>query len=336
MGTPSNISPSPNSAKEREALEAWVKSHQLVLDLLLDAYCVVDNANRVTHFNVAFTELCGESYRKVTKIGDFCALVHTEFCPDKCPAAQVRGTKKAIRWDEVRGASKAFPELNMILSAVPIVNEAGQGLGSLVTIRNVTAEMQLQKKYDERKRESIIDGLTGLYNKVYAEEYLASMLRTALRDTHQISIVMCDIDHFKKVNDTHGHQAGDFVLARVAQLLKGESRDSDAIGRFGGEEFIALLYKSDPPGAKIFSERFRKKIETTQFIYEGTRIPLTVSLGTSSFGAVWKAGMDPTAIAKDLVHRADTALYFAKRNGRNQTCQWESLPAKDQELKKAS
>lgn len=336
MGTPSNISPSPNSAKEREALETWVQAHQKVLDLLLDAYCVVDNANRVTHFNVAFTELCGESYRKVTKIGDFCALVHTEFCPDKCPAAQARTSKKVMRWDEVRGASKAFPELNMILSAVPIEDDAGKILGSLVNIRNVTAEMLLQKKYDERKRESIIDGLTGIFNKVYSEEYLISMIRNSLRDTQPISAVMCDIDHFKKVNDTYGHQAGDYVLARVAGILKGESRDSDAVGRFGGEEFVALLYKNDPAGAKVFAERFRKKIEATDFIYEGTRIPVTISLGTATFHSAWKAGMDPTTIAKDLIHRADTALYFAKRNGRNQCCQWETLPAKQQEIKKAS
>ncbi len=336
MGTPSNISPSPNSANERERLEAWVQKNQGILDLLLDAYCVVDSGNRVTHFNVAFTELCGESYRKVTKIGDFCALVHTEFCPDKCPAIQVRGSGKAVRWDEVRGASKAFPDLNMILSGVPIKDDADTVLGSLVTIRNVTAEMQLQKKYDERKRESIIDGLTGLFNKAYSEEYLASMMRSALRDTQPITVVMCDIDHFKKVNDTYGHQAGDFVLARVAQILKGETRETDAVGRFGGEEFVSMLYKSEPVGAKVFAERFRKRVESTEFLYEGTRIPVTISVGTASLKAIWKPGLDPTALAKDLVHRADTALYFAKNHGRNRCVQWESLPPADQELKKAS
>jgi diguanylate cyclase (GGDEF)-like protein len=338
MGTPSNISPSPNSAEERAKLELWVQEHQSLLDLLLDAYCVVDRSNRVTHFNVAFTELCGESYRKVTKIGDFCSLVHTEFCPDRCPAKQVMTSPKAIRWDEVRGASKAFPELNMILSGVPIKGSDGRMLGSLITIRNVTAEMLLQKKYDERKRESLIDGLTGLFNKVYAEEYLAGMVKTSLRDSIPMSVIMCDVDFFKKVNDTHGHQAGDFVLTRVAQILKSESRDTDAVGRVGGEEFMAVLYKNDPVGARTFAERFRKHVESTVISYQGTQIPITISIGTASFGEIWKPGMDPAVIAKDLIRRADAALYAAKRGGRNRSCQWETLPATDQkqQLKKAS
>jgi diguanylate cyclase (GGDEF)-like protein len=336
MGTPSNILPSPNSAAERAELDAWVKQNQVVLDLLLDAYCVVDSANRVTHFNVAFTELCGESYRKVTKIGDFCSLLHTELCPERCPAKEVAHSKKAVRWDEVRGASKAYPDLNMILSGVPLRTADGRTLGSLLTIRNVTAELLLQRKYDERKRESIIDGLTGLFNKVYSEEYLVGMVKNSLRDSHPVTVVMCDVDHFKKVNDTYGHQAGDFVLARVSALLKGESRDTDAVGRFGGEEFIAMLFKSDPVGARVFAERFRKRVESTTFTYEGTVIPITISIGTASFSEVWKPGMDTVVIAKELIHKADTALYYAKRNGRNQSRQWENLPTQDQELKKAS
>jgi diguanylate cyclase (GGDEF)-like protein len=202
-------------------------------------------------------------------------------------------------------------------------------LGALITIRNVSAESELQKKYDARKKESAIDGLTRLYNKTYTENLFLRMVKGVLRDAGGISLVMCDIDHFKKVNDTYGHQAGDYVLATVAQMLKGESRDSDIVGRFGGEEFIVVLANSDIKGASIFSERFRNRVSATEIVHEGRKIPVTVSLGTASFNKKWKRGDNAEEILKDLVHRADTALYFAKANGRNQTCQFEKLPTNE-------
>jgi len=286
----------------------------------------VDTANRVVDFNTAFTELCGESYRKVLKIGDFCSLIKTEQCPGECPGREVVKSDKAMRLDELKGSSKAFPRLQMIFGGVPIHSDKGEVLGALITIRNVSAESELQKKYDERKKESVIDGLTRLFNKTYTENTLLRVIKTSLRDFQGLSVVMCDIDHFKRVNDTYGHQAGDFVLSTVAQMLKGETRDTDICGRFGGEEFMVILCNSDVKGAMIFAERFRKRVASTQILFEGKHIPVTVSLGTSSFTERWIPGMNAEKSMKDLVSHADTALYFAKANGRNQTCQFESLP----------
>ncbi len=94
----------------------------------------------------------------------------------------------------------------------------------------------------------------------------------------------------------------------------------------GGEEFIAVLAKSDQGGSKIFSERFRKRVAANQIFFEGKHIPVTVSLGTSTFFPETTAETAPELLVKDLVSRADSALYYAKRNGRNQTCQVEDLP----------
>jgi len=331
MDTPSNTSPSPsNEAAEeiREQLRLWAQSHQYMLQIFLDAFAIVDVTGRVVDFNVAFTELCGESYRKVLKIGELDQLIKIE----QEPLSQVFSQKKPIRLDEVRGSSKAFPSLSLILGAIPIFAADETLLGTLMTIRNVSAESELQKKYDERKEESVMDGLTRLFNKVYSESQLARMVKNALREPQVISVIMCDIDHFKKVNDTYGHQAGDHVLAAVAQMLKGESRETDIVGRFGGEEFIAILYNSDQAGAKIFGERFRRRIESTQILFEGKQIPVTVSLGSSSFLTKWEPGVDPEKCGKELVARADAALYFAKANGRNQICQAENLAADKIEL----
>ncbi len=332
MGTPNNISPSLSKSDEsKEALKAWLSLHRPLLDVFLDAFCVVDTSNTVVDFNEAFTELTGESYRKVLKIGDFCTLLTTQFCPAECPAHQAISQNKPVRIDEIKGRSKSFPELQMILAAVPIQNSAGQAIGALLTIRNVTAESELQKKYEERKKESIVDGLTQLFNKTYTEGVLLRSVKAAIRqgDSHKLSVVMCDIDHFKKVNDTHGHQAGDAVLIAVAKIIKEEARDTDLVGRFGGEEFLCILNSTDREGALIFCERFRKRIESVRIEHAGTVIPVTISLGTATSLSDGNGRPDPIAAVKDLVGRADTALYFAKANGRNRCCQFETLPSND-------
>ncbi len=326
-----NILPSGGSsasAKEAEAklLEQWLNANRMLLDVLLDAYCIVDTANNVVDFNTAFTDLCGESYRKIKKIGNFCELIKTELCPGQCPSKQIVTSGQPLRLDELKGSSKAFPELHLILGGVPVLGANKELLGSLITIRDVTAENELQKKYGERKKESVTDGLTRLYNKVYTETTLVKFLMVAHREGTPLSVCMVDIDHFKKVNDTFGHQAGDYVLSLVAQLLQGESRDSDIAGRFGGEEFMVILPNTDVPGAFVFAERFRKHVEQTKIQFEGKPIPVTVSLGTATFSKTWPDG-EPNKEIKELVSRADAALYSSKANGRNRTLQFENLPA---------
>lgn len=346
MAIPNNTSRSQSEgdAQKRRELDAWLEANRPLLSIFLDAFCVVDAENRVVEFNDAFTELTGESYRKVLKIGDFCTLLKTQFCPTDCPARQVFQQNKSLRIDEVSGETKAFAELQMIIGAVPIPGADGAPIGALLTIRNVSAESELQKKYDERKKESIVDGLTQLYNKAYTEAALLRTVKNALRTTDGpgLSLVMCDIDHFKKVNDTYGHQAGDYVLANVAKILKEEARDTDMVGRFGGEEFMGILPNTDTAGTLVFCERLRKRVAQTKFVHNGTTIPVTISLGTSTFDRKKSEGLDPASVVKDLVSRADTALYFAKANGRNRCCQNETLagaPAAESDkpaLKKAS
>lgn len=338
MGIHSNTSLLPNEAnanheRTNALLQEWVAKHRTLNEIFLDAYCVVDLANRVVDFNVAFTELCGESYRKILKIGDFCELLKTEICPHQCPSLQITQSQKSLRLDELTGSTKAFPQLNIILGGVPIFSSKNEIIGSLITIRNVSAESELQKKYDERKKESITDGLTRLYNKVYTEDSLLKLLKISSRETVSLSVIMCDIDHFKKVNDTYGHQAGDYVLYTVAQLLKGESRESDIVGRFGGEEFIVVLANTDLPGSKVFSERFRNRVSKTKILFEGKHIPVTISIGTATLAETWKPGVSAERVLKELVNSADTALYYAKAHGRNQTCQFETLPADYREHK---
>ncbi|MFM8268772.1 MAG: GGDEF domain-containing protein [Pseudomonadota bacterium] len=306
--------------KTIEPLEIWIEEFRNILEVFLDAYCVIDIAGRVVDFNLAFTELIGESHRKILKIGSFVELVKLN--SDINPCIEVMVTEKAFRLDEILGSTKAYPELKLIIGAVPIFSKSKEVIGALITLRNVTAEHALQLKYDEKKKDSVTDGLTCLYNKVFMEEIITKAIKNSLRDSRPLTVVMCDIDHFKKVNDTYGHQAGDYVLKMVAKTLQNIMRETDQAGRFGGEEFVILLNNCTEQGAHIFAERFRKAIEKTLFIFEGKRIPITLSQGTSTLNMTWQDGLNPETLRTEMIQQADAALYQAKHQGRNRVVQF--------------
>lgn len=335
-----NTSPLQNNPTEKDAielkaqLEKWADDHASLLEVLLDAYCVVDLANNIVATNTAFTVLVGESERKIRKNPQFNNFLKTEFCPSQCPTIQVVTSERFIRLDEVTGSTKTNPKLKLTISGVPIYSPERTLLGCLLNIRDVTAESSLQNKYDEKKSDSVTDGLTRLFNKVFTEEALKKSLKSAQRMGTPCSVMMGDVDHFKHVNDNFGHQAGDYVLATVAQLMKGETRESDIAGRFGGEEFIVILTHTDQAGAYVFAERFRKRLESTQVLFEGKHIPLTISLGTSTFIPPEIGNFDSEVVAKRMVAQCDNALYAAKDSGRNRTIQFENIEKnKETEIK---
>jgi diguanylate cyclase (GGDEF)-like protein len=121
--------------------------------------------------------------------------------------------------------------------------------------------------------------------------------------------MMCDIDHFKMVNDTYGHEAGDIVLKEVANLMKNTFRASDIVGRFGGEEFVVFFTNTDMAGAQVAAEHFRQAVEQAHIEAEGKHIPITISLGITN---------TQNDDLLRLVKEADLALYYSKENGRNQ------------------
>jgi diguanylate cyclase len=153
------------------------------------------------------------------------------------------------------------------------------------------------------------DFLTKLFNKRAIEEHLNLKEAEFERHGHSFCVAMLDLDHFKSVNDTYGHEAGDAVLIAFAKILKDEARTSDIVGRFGGEEFLAILGDTDLAGAKIFCEKVRAHVEQAHFMYQGQRIAVSVSIGVAERSAY--------SSLKGLVKGADEHLYDAKRKGRN-------------------
>ena len=169
-----------------------------------------------------------------------------------------------------------------------------------------------QAKADQEKLERLanLDSLTGLYNRRVILHRLDERIKYVRRYGEELSLIMLDIDHFKKVNDQYGHLIGDGVLEGIAVLVQQNIRDTDVVGRYGGEEFIIILLKTGLPSAVDVAERIRKAIEAAEMKdSEGNVFSVTVSEGVSSY--------KPAEDERSLISRADDALYRAKENGRN-------------------
>jgi diguanylate cyclase (GGDEF)-like protein len=165
--------------------------------------------------------------------------------------------------------------------------------------------------FEETHHFSKCDSLTGLYNRTYFEEALKTEAARCKRHQSEFSLIFLDLDHFKKINDSLGHLAGDYVLKSLAKLIQSEKRAEDIAARFGGEEFILILPGTQKYNALILAERIRHKIEIMNLNFEGTPIQATATGGVATFPL-------DTDIITELVDCADRALYRAKHQGRNQ------------------
>jgi diguanylate cyclase (GGDEF)-like protein len=178
------------------------------------------------------------------------------------------------------------------------------------TIMRVEYKADAQVEMEEALfRAATTDPLTGLFNRRYFVEQAQSEISLAGRRRRDLCAIMIDVDHFKQVNDTHGHQAGDFVLSSLAGLLQAVKRHEDLLCRWGGEEFLFMLREVPLPDAVTFGDRVRTAVEKHPFVCKGRIIELTISVGVSV--------LHHTETLDDLVNRADRALYVAKQNGRN-------------------
>lgn len=173
-------------------------------------------------------------------------------------------------------------------------------------------EHLLKVKSEEIEKLSRIDGLTGLYNRRYFEEIFNQQWKTAARNAIPISIIIGDVDYFKTVNDTYGHQAGDAFLQEIARLLgRIIKRETDVIARYGGEEFVILLLNLDTGETRKLAEQIRSEMENLRFPYEGQHISATISLGAAS------CIPGKQSQKEEFLKAADEALYRAKNLGRN-------------------
>ena len=177
----------------------------------------------------------------------------------------------------------------------------------MIVVKNEAEAMR--KRSQEVELESLCDNLTGLYNRKSYDQKIEETLANLARYNVPSSLLICDIDNFKKINDNFGHHIGDLTLKKVSQIFKKKLRKNDFIARYGGDEFLCILPHTMLEEAKKVAEEIQSYIDGASFTFKGKKVPVTISIGVSTF----KNGDD----ALTIFERADVSLYMAKNSGRN-------------------
>ncbi|MFK7872116.1 MAG: GGDEF domain-containing protein [Oligoflexales bacterium] len=292
-----------------EALDIF-KQYEHFCKSMLDAYAVVDRTGKVVKFNQLFSALVATRPNRIKKSESFDDLLTLDMNQEPLKIIDLLEKNSPTRLDEIHGQSNENDHLNLIIGVYPLISD-DETVGVFLLLRDVTAETNLQDKYKDRSSAAVTDKLTGLYNRTYFEEHLPKILERVIAEPgqDQISVIMADIDHFKKVNDTHGHQAGDFIIREVSRIFRENFRKSDIAFRYGGEEFLAILPAATAADAARMAEKVRHAAEAV-YVFNDISIPITVSLGVAQLQVEKES-------AEEAIARADSALYHSKQNGRN-------------------
>lgn len=207
---------------------------------------------------------------------------------------------------------------------IPLTTTTGEVSHICIIIYDVTDaavnKQELEEANAKLEQMSRTDALTKLANRGFWEQTLRKEYVRLTRSGAKSCLLMFDIDHFKHINDEHGHSGGDEALRHISNLLLKSLRESDVAGRYGGEEFAVTLVDTDTEGAQNFAERLRKLIENTAILFDGKQIKLTVSIGFACFDAEF-------GCHEKWIEAADKALYYSKEHGRNQVTNFSNLSA---------
>ncbi len=268
-----------------------------IVDSVKAGVMVIDaERHKIVDINTAAAEMIGVPKRDA--IGKEC---HRYVCPaerGKCPITDLRQTIDNSERYLINARGRKIP---IIKTVVPLVFKNRRYL--LETFIDISERKRLD---DKLKRLATTDVLTGAYNRIGFDEIIEREMESAKRYRKPLSVILFDIDHFKRVNDTFGHHTGDAVLRQLAKIVRNTVRKVDYFIRWGGEEFLIVSEETDGGQARIMAERLRKRVEEHVFGEAGR---ITISCGVAEFG-----GEDTE---NTLLKRADDALYRAKRQGRN-------------------
>ena len=291
-----------------------VEVYKVFLDELYDGVYFVDTERRIKYWNKAAEALTGYAPSEV--VGHFCydnILCHTddsghELCHDECPLQKSMEIHQKCKAD-VYLKHKQGHRVSVSVRVAPINNGKGELIGAVEVFLDNHSRKKLERHTEELSRIAYYDSLTGLVNRRYLEMRLEQVGQEFVTFGRRFAFILFDVDHFKQVNDTCGHQGGDVVLANVAQLLAHNLRATDSVGRWGGEEFLAVLPETSIERAEALANRCRGLLASASVSLDGKQLCPTVSAGVAEF----RAGDDIAAVLK----RVDAALYQSKSDGRN-------------------
>ena len=231
-----------------------------------------------------------------------------------------------FKFKNYRPITSVAPYMYQNATFIPLTNTMGEVTHLSVIIYDVTdvaiSRIELEEANQELKRLSQTDRVTNLNNRGYWEECVHKEFLRQRRNQNMSSLLIFDIDFFKKINDSYGHAGGDEAIVHLAKVLRMNLRDTDVGGRYGGEEFAVILTGTDAAGSKVFAERLRRMVEASVVKYNDFEFQFTISLGIAEFS-------DDYSNHQNWIECADKALYFAKTNGRNRVEVYEHESHKD-------
>jgi diguanylate cyclase (GGDEF)-like protein/PAS domain S-box-containing protein len=288
--------------------------YKQLLDRMSDGVYFVDRERRILYWNEGASRLTGYSAEEI--LGKNCKddiLCHVDLtgkhlCKDGCPVAA------SIEDGEQHQANlflrhKEGRRVPVSVRVQPIRSADGSISGAVEIFSDNSAEAEAQRKTEEMRRMTFLDYLTGLPNRRFLEMSLDTALNEFQVHHEPFAVLLIDIDKFKDINDTYGHSSGDLALQQVAKTLVGSMRPTDIVGRWGGDEFLAIARHVKKKTAMTLAERCGFLIaETRTFSLDGRAIPLSLSTGVTM--------AQPQDDAHGILHRADELMYQSKANGR--------------------
>ena len=285
-----------------------------VLDNLYDAVYLVDTDRRITYWNKAAERISGYSAQET--IGRRCSdnlLMHIDargisLCKEICPLAATLADGQQ-REAEIFLHHKDGHRVAVYVHIAPLFDDDGHIFGAAEIFNDNSSKRHMQIEIENLKKLALLDELTEIGNRRYAETQIETSLSEASRYASPIGFLFVDIDRFKAVNDMHGHEVGDQVLRMVAKALSSAVRSYDLVCRWGGEEFVAIVKHVDTDMLRSVAEKLRVLVENSVMMAGGMPIHVTVSIGGTA------SRHDDTR--ETLVRRADGLMYAGKARGRN-------------------
>jgi diguanylate cyclase (GGDEF)-like protein/PAS domain S-box-containing protein len=285
-----------------------------ILDSLHDGVYFVDVNKRITYWNKGAERITG--YDSSEAVGISCSdnlLVHIDdkgvnLCKTGCPLAQTLMDGR-VRETEAYLQHKDGHRLPVFIRVSPLRDSGGRIVGAVETFSDNSSKALLLHRIDELQKESLVDPLTGLANRRCIDMKLHSRIDELRRYGWPCGVLFLDIDNFKIVNDTHGHNVGDRVLMMVARTLSSNLRSHDLLGRYGGEEFVAVVTNLNMAQLHYFAKRLRLLVEKSSLDTEYSTIRVTVSIGATV--------VRPEDTVETAITRADLFMYNSKIGGRN-------------------